>query len=137
MLLEEIKIEIDKINKYLKECMWMDFDFSDINHKQIKIIGSIDLCWKDYQSIEIFFLNPTFISTILFEWHLHEKKEFIEIANEDEYYKKCGVIPDPFSYMFKINADGYDEAPIWIVAKAVIIKILKQPNDGISIKNNY
>lgn len=134
MLIEEMENEVKKINKYLSECMWMDFDFINIDGNQVKMIGSIDLCWKDYQSIEIEFLNPTFISTILFEWHLHEKKSFIEIANDEEIYKKLGCEKGLSHYMFKINADGYEESPIWIIAESIKSIILKQPNNGIPIK---
>lgn len=134
MLLEEIKNEVDSINKYLSECMWMDFDFINIGCNHIKMIGSIDLCWENYHSIEIEFLNPTHISAILFEWHLHEKKPFIEIANSEEIYKKFGYEKELTHHVFKINADCYDEAPIWITAESIKSIILKQPNDGIPIK---
>lgn len=135
MSIKEIESEVNKINLYLKECLWMDFDFTNISVNQIKIIGSIDLCWENYHSIEIEFLNPTHISAILFEWHLLEKKPFIEIASGEEFYKKFNYENELDQHVFKINADGYNDSPIWIVAESIKSIILKQPNDGIPIKH--
>ncbi len=125
--MEDITSKIKEINDYLQKCAWMDFSYDEINDVSIKIIGSIDLSWQNYHSIELEFERPTNIITILSDWQKHDALMFIELATEKEIEKKFGTIDNHY-YVFKINVDGFLESPIWIVAKTLKYKILPLPS---------
>nr|WP_213505613.1 hypothetical protein [Paenibacillus faecis] len=123
MSLDEINIEIEKINTYLSQCLWMDFEFCRMNAGQIVLSGSIDQSSNEY-AIDIEFEEPYFVST-LFLWHADTSNLFIELADEDEtiemnkkYHVELG------NYIFKISAEGFNNQPIIIAAKKISCKIL-------------
>jgi len=122
--MQDIKKEVFRINEYLKQYEWMDFSYEIINNIEIKIIGSMDLSWENYHSIELFFDNPINISTVLFDWHKHESLPFIELSSREEVVDKLGEVANE-EYIFKINVDGYEKSPICIVAKSIRCNILK------------
>lgn len=41
----EIINELDKINEYLKKCMWMDFEFAQMNASNVTIGGRKDVSY--------------------------------------------------------------------------------------------
>lgn len=82
MSVDEVNLEIKKINTYLSRCLWMDFEFCRMDAGQIVLSGSIDLSSNEYV-IDIKFEEPYFVST-LFLWHADTAKVFIELANTDE-----------------------------------------------------
>ena len=125
--MKELENELIKVNKYLQHCLWMVFSYEIINSEYIKIIGSIDLSWENSHSIELFFESPINILTILSDWHKPDKKPFIELATEEEAVRQLKYIGKGH-YIFKINAEGYTVAPIWIIAKSFKCNILKTNN---------
>lgn len=122
--MQDLEEKIKSINTYVNQCLWMDFSYEIMNDVYIKIIGSLDLSWENYHSIELLFERPTNILTILQDWHKHDDKPFIELANKEEAIHKLGCICEE-DYVFKINADGYSVAPIWISARSLKYSILK------------
>lgn len=116
MNLDEVNVEIDKINTYLSRCLWMDFEFCRMNAGQIVLSGSIDQSSDEY-AIDIEFEQPYFVST-LFLWHGDTSKIFIELANDEEAMEMNQKYNVEFgNYIFKISVEGFDSPPIIIVAK--------------------
>ncbi|WP_211201797.1 hypothetical protein [Paenibacillus peoriae] len=123
MNLDEVNVEIDKINTYLSRCLWMDFEFCRMNAGQILLSGSIDQSNDEY-AIDIEFEQPYFVST-LFLWHGDTSKIFIELANDEEAMEMNQKYNVEFgNYIFKISVEGFDSPPIIIVAKKISCKIL-------------
>ncbi|THF81687.1 hypothetical protein [Cohnella fermenti] len=125
MSLDEVNIEIDKINTYLSRCLWMDFEFCRMNAGQVVLSGSIDQSSSEY-AIDIEFEQPYFVST-LFLWHTDTSKVFIELANNDEanemnqrYKIELG------NYIFKVSVEDFDSPPIIVAAKKISCKILDE-----------
>ncbi|ETT46682.1 MULTISPECIES: hypothetical protein [unclassified Paenibacillus] len=127
MSVDEVNLEIKKINTYLSRCLWMDFEFCRMDAGQIVLSGSIDLSSNEYV-IDIKFEEPYFVST-LFLWHADTAKVFIELANTDEiivmnqkYRVEIG------NYIFKVSVEGFENPPIFIAAKKISFKILEEPS---------
>lgn len=121
----KIEEEIEKINNYVKKHMWMDFSYEYITNSEIKIVGSIDLSYEELYSIEIFFTLVSSVATTLYDWSKDNAKPFIQLVSKEEILKKLDYVNDD-SYFFKINVEGYPDAPIWIVAKSIKCNILKE-----------
>lgn len=124
MNLEDVNLEVEKINAYLKRCLWMDFEFCMMSAGQIVLSGSIDQ--SNEYAIDIVFDQPYFVST-LFLWHTDTSKVFIELASKDEeievnkkYRTEIG------NYIFKINVEYFDSPPIFIAAKKISCIILDE-----------
>ncbi|MEK5466978.1 hypothetical protein [Paenibacillus sp. FSL M7-0896] len=124
MSVDEVNLEIKRINTHLSRCLWMDFEFCRMDAGQIVLSGSIDQSSNEY-AIDIEFEEPYFVST-LFLWHTDTAKVFIELANDDEiidlnqkYRVELG------NYIFKISVEGFDKPPIFIAAKKISFKILE------------
>ncbi|MFC5470426.1 hypothetical protein ACFPPD_17160 [Cohnella suwonensis] len=123
MSLEEVNSEIDKINAYLSQCLWMDFEFCRMNAGQIVLSGSIDQSSNEY-AIDIEFEQPYFVST-LFLWHTDTSKVFIELANADETIEMNQKYKVEFgNYIFKIGVEDFESPPIFVAAKKISCKIL-------------
>ena len=116
---------IQAINDYIKKFMWMELAYEVINLEQIKIVGSIDLVWEE-PYIEIIFDKPITIFTPLNDWITDDEKPLVQLATKQEAIGVIKYVSDDFP-VFKINADGYDEAPVWIAAKSISFNIKKQP----------
>jgi hypothetical protein len=39
---DDIKTELEKINEYLGNCLWMDFEFCQMNSSQVVMGGTVD-----------------------------------------------------------------------------------------------
>ncbi|MGX7417236.1 hypothetical protein ACWOFR_00375 [Carnobacterium gallinarum] len=125
MNIEEINAEILKINNYLKNCLWMDFEFVRMDGGDIIVAGRIDTSYDEF-AINIEFGTPFYISSLL-SWHLDDSKPFIELAAEDEKQK----IEDKYqveqgNYIFKINAEDFGTAPIIIASKNLKCEIVNE-----------
>ena len=129
MNLEEVKKEIIKINDYLKNCLWMDFELSHMNGGKIILSGSIDMSQDDY-AIDIYFEYPYYVSSLLF-WHTDTKKKFVELVETKEMFDiitKYKV--EAGNYIFKIYPENYDDSSFYIIAKKIACKIInKNPFD--------
>lgn len=118
------------INEYMSMCKWMDFDFIKINCDSIKMIGSIDLSWENYHSIEIEFEKPEYISALLWGFSLQKDKPFIELESNFTVSGERGLSLTQDDYCFKINIEDFEKSPIRIISKNIKFIVLKQPNEG-------
>ncbi|MBO4989474.1 MAG: hypothetical protein J6D37_04000 [Clostridia bacterium] len=133
MTLEQVMHEVEKINAYVKKPLWLDFTFKEIykideaKDFRIVLIGSEDLFWEGYESIEIIFKTPSYISAKLLDcFSPCEGKAFIEVVSD---VKKSPLKDADFiceGYLFKFNMDCYDFSPIWIYAEEICCNILKE-----------
>ena len=126
MDINTIKEELLKINSYLSKCAWMDFSFHRISVAGIQLFGSIDLCYKDYESIKIEFVQPSHINGTLYEIHIDNSKPFIEVISKKEAKKIFGFDISEQEHVFKVNAE--DDVPAWIIAESIECEILKPPH---------
>lgn len=120
-----VKEELFKINSFLKECLWMDFDYGIISDYLIELFGCIDRSFPE-DAIKIKFVRPHSIST-MFCFSKADDLPFIELVEEQEQiakYVKMGL--EEGDCVFQIHADG-SENPIIIVAQSVECEIIKHP----------
>jgi len=122
---EEVLTELKRINDYLGDCLWMDFELNVANSFKIAIIGKISQSYNQ-SDIEIYFEHPHFI-TSPFSWTTDAAKPFISLCTGDKeadinmkYRVELG------NYLFEINAEDYDTPPIVIIAKKVTCEILNE-----------
>ena len=125
MNIEEINSEILKDNNYLKKCLWMDFEFASVDGGDIVVAGRIDTSYDEF-AINIDFGKTYYLSSLLY-WNLNNSKPFIELAAGKEMWE----IIDKYqveggNYIFKINAEDFDTAPIIIASKGLKVEIINK-----------
>ena len=125
MNIEEINSEILKVNNYLKKCLWMDFEFASVDGGDIVVAGRIDTSYDEFV-INIDFGKTYYLSSLLY-WNLNNSKPFIELAAGKEMWE----IIDKYqveggNYIFKINAEDFDTAPIIIASKGLKVEIINK-----------
>ena len=103
----------------------MDFEFALMNYNNIVSAGRIDTSLNDF-AINIDFGRPFYISTLL-SWQLDDSKPFIELVTGDEKW----TIIDKYqvergNYIFKINAEGFETAPILIASQSIKCEIVNK-----------
>lgn len=121
----DVKKELLKINTFLEECLWMDFDYGIICDYLIELFGCIDRSFPE-DAIKIKFVCPHYISTT-FYFSKADDLPFIELVEEQEQiakYVKMGL--EEGDFVFQIHADEC-ENPIIIVAQSVECEIIKHP----------
>lgn len=119
---EKVLSEIFKINSYLEKCNWMDFDYGNINEREIVLYGCLDQSWRE-NSIEIVFEFPQLIST-MFNWSMGTQKPFIQLISQEQLLKKTNFIVEKGGYIFMLNDD--DNGPkTFIVASNIKCNIIK------------
>ena len=122
MDLKQVNEEVEKINSYLRNCLWMDFEVCQMSFIKVEVAGRMDISSNKY-AISIEFEQPHFISGLLC-WSLDNSKDFISIASPSEfseYNKKFRI--DNGKHLFKIYMEGFDE-PFYIAASAIKSTIL-------------
>lgn len=112
---------MDIINEYLSKCLWMDFDFGNIDEYSIEMLGCIDMSWRE-DSLKIQFINPRYIS-VVFLFSKKDNVDFIEMIEDKAELKKLGLTKSREYTVFKINIE--DERPMIIVAESVKCEIYK------------
>ncbi|WP_236671985.1 hypothetical protein [Enterococcus sp. BWB1-3] len=123
--MEEINNEILKINDYLKKCLWMDFEFARMDGGNIEIAGRIDTSYYDF-AISIEFEMPFYISSLL-NWHLDDSKIFIELLEGNEMWDIINRYHvEKGNYIFRVNAQHFETAPIIIASKGLRCEILNE-----------
>ncbi|MCG0685635.1 hypothetical protein ACSX7Y_16350 [Lactiplantibacillus plantarum subsp. plantarum] len=125
MNIEEINSEILKVNNYLKKCLWMDFEFASVDGGDIVVAGRIDTSYDEF-AINIDFGKTYYLSSLLY-WNLNNSKPLIELAAGKEMWE----IIDKYqveggNYIFKINAEDFDTAPIIIASKGLKVEIINK-----------
>ena len=126
---EEVLHEIAKINDYLGKCMWMDFVLCQSNFAKIELFGAIDQSYNNYvdnYAIKIEFEQPHFVSSV-FYWQADTSKPCIELVSEKEAYElNTKYQVEQGNYIFKINAENFENTPMLIAAKRITCKILNE-----------
>lgn len=126
---EEIQGEVKKINEYLNRCTWMDFTLYQSHFGKVELYGAIDQTYNNYvdnYAIKIDFEQPYFVSS-LFSWQTDISKSFIQlVCGEEEAEFNIKYQIEMGNYFFRINAEGFDKPPIFIVAKKLVCKILNE-----------
>ena len=126
---EEIKSEMIKINSYLSKCLWMDFTLCQSDFVKIELYGTIDQTYNNYvdnYEIKIEFEQPHFVSSV-FCWQLDTSKPFIQLVSEKEEYElNTKYQVEQGNYIFKINAEDFENTSIFIAAKKITCKILNE-----------
>ncbi len=126
MNIDVVQNEIDTINNYLKNFLWMDFDFSYIGQDKIILNGSLDQSWNENR-IEIEFLYPQFLSSV-FNWSMDEKKPFILLSSSQELYENTRFSSEEGCYVFKMNDNMSEDYRIFISAGGIKCNILEHSN---------
>lgn len=125
MNIEEINSEILKVNNYLKKCLWMDFEFASVDGGDIVAAGRIDTSYDEF-AINIDFRKPYYLSSLLY-WNLNNSKPFIELVAGKEMWKVIDKYEvEEGNYIFKINAEDFDTAPIIIASKGLKAEIINK-----------
>ena len=124
MTKDEVKEEVNKINCYLGKCLWMDFEICQMSFIRIVDSGRIDTSVNRF-SIDIEFEEPHCISSLM-SWHLDDNLPFIELATEEEIMMNKRYRVELGNYYFKINAEDFENPPIYIAAKKITCKILEE-----------
>ena len=117
MDLKQVNKEIEKINNYLRNCLWMDFEVCQMSFIKVEVAGRMDTSSNEY-AISIEFEQPHFISGLLC-WSLDNSKDFISMASQSEfieYNKKFRI--DNGKYLFKIRMENFSES-FYIAASAI------------------
>ncbi|MEY8389637.1 hypothetical protein AALC17_20685 [Oscillospiraceae bacterium 38-13] len=122
MDLKQVNEEIAKINSYLKNCLWMDFEVCQMSFIKVEVAGRMDTSSNKY-AISIEFEQPHSISGLLC-WSLDNSKDFISMASPSEFFEyneKFRI--DNGKYLFKICIEDFSE-PFYIAASAIKSTIL-------------
>ena len=86
--------ELVKVNEYISQHKWMDFEVKQVNSKQIMIIGSTDLQLIGNECLEIIIENPTYIASNISEWHTDTSKEVVFCEQLTDGYYKVTIVDD-------------------------------------------
>lgn len=122
MILEKWLKEINKINDYLKEELWMDFEICKLNGDELILSGRIDEL--EEECIRIKFLQPYLVSCTLSIKYGGEI-DFIQMVADNEFVeinKKYHV--EKGNLVFKIMINEIDE-PMLIIAKGIESEIIE------------
>ena len=121
---QEVQKEIDKINQYLSQFAWMDFEITYIGGDKIVMYGKEDLLFSE-TNIEIVFQYPQAISSML-TLSMDTTKPFIQLSSLDILKKQTGVYAYE-CHVFQINHEEMDEkAHIYIAATQIKSNIIKK-----------
>lgn len=120
---EKIENEVSKINEYLEKCLWMDFECARMNGGTILISGRVDISSDEF-AIDIEFESPYYVASLL-SWELDDSRCFIELLSiDEEVAANTKYQVERGNWLFKINAENFEEAPIFIAAQNIRCNIL-------------
>lgn len=113
--------EVDKVNEFLKEQLWMDFEMCNIDRGKLELHGFLDEAADD--KVKIIFEQPHMVSCNFF-FTYEGKGNFLTVVDGKEAFqinKMYGVTQG--NIVFKIsNVDV--EVDMYIIAKNVEVEIL-------------
>lgn len=113
---------IDKINSYLKEQPWMDFEMFNMNRGKLELCGFLDEA--DDDKVKIIFEQPYMVSCNFF-FTYEGNNDFISVVDGEEAFKinkNYGITQG--NTIFKIfNTDV--TVDMFIAAKGIKLKILE------------
>lgn len=113
--------EINRINQYLREQLWMDFEMCNMNGGELELYGYLDEAGET--KIKIIFELPYMVSCNFFFTYEGGRKDFISIVDGEEEYqmnKKYGITQG--NSIFKItNVNA--ETDMFIAAQGIKAEI--------------
>lgn len=123
---DEVIATVDRINEYLKECLWMDFELVVANDYEVVICGYIDRFTGD-ECINIRFELPFYISSF-FSWPTDTKNVVISLCTNEKELREMNTKYriEAGNYVFKINVEDFSNPPILVIAKKIFCEILKR-----------
>lgn len=113
---------IEKINEYLKEQLWMDFEMCNMNRGKLELHGFLDE--GDDDNIKITFEQPYLVNCNFF-FTYEGKESFISMVDGEDAFqinKRYGVTQGNFIYKFTNTNIAAD---MFIVAKGIEFQIMK------------
>ena len=114
--------KINKINRYLKEQLWMDFELCNMNCGKIEMYGFLDEAGED--KIKIIFEQP-YMMLCTFTFTYEGNGDFISLVIGNEAVnlnKKYNVTQG--NQIFKISNTNINNN-MYIIAKEIGVEILK------------
>lgn len=111
-----IEDTITRINEYLKEELWMDFELFETESRDVALSGRIDDCYDE--KIRIIFKQP-FMTSCTYYFTYEGGGNFIEILTGEDAYRinvQYGVTQG--NYIFKI-INTQVEGIMYIIAKDI------------------
>ncbi|MCL2861679.1 MAG: hypothetical protein FWE22_04635 [Firmicutes bacterium] len=119
-----VQEEIDKINFYLSQRTWMEFQFGHIGRDKIVLFGCVDTLLPE-NDIEIVFEYPQTIASV-FYWNMNEKKPFIKLSSHKELEKSTGLYAYEGCHVFSLNdEDMSNDNRFYIAAAGIKYNIIK------------
>ena len=86
----QLKPTVEKIDKYIRESLWFDFQIIEYDGYKLTIAGSIDLIY--YHTLEVVFQDVFFVSGFFEGWRSDTSKPvFILPENESEMNQKFEI----------------------------------------------
>lgn len=114
--------EINKINKYLKGQLWMDFEICSMDGARLEIYGFLDEL--DNNKMKLVFEQPYMVCCNFF-FTYEGKKDFISIVDGKEAFqinKRYGVTQG--NTIFKIFNTNI-ATDMFIIAKGIKVQIME------------
>ena len=114
--------EINKINSYLREQLWMDFEVCNSNRGSVELFGFIDEAAET--QIRITFMQPYVLNSTFF-FTFEGGDSFISILCGEEAFvinKQYNVMQG--NYIFKLSNTNID-TDMFIIAKGIAVQIME------------
>lgn len=113
--------KIDRINEYLENCLWMDFELCNMNGGRIDLYGFLDEAGED--KIKIIFKQPYMVICV-FSFTYEGNGTFISLVTGEEAYemnKKYGVIQG--NQIFRLTNTNIN-SDMYIIARELEVDII-------------
>lgn len=123
MNINELINIVNKINTFITQGLWLDFEVNQYKNSKLKIIGGIDLLYSP--DIEINFEDVFFVS-LPFAWKSDTKKEVFQLL-EDENARTVNIMykVEQGYHIFKFTPEDYPaDFGCLIGAKSISYNIL-------------
>ncbi len=115
--------EINRVNKYLKEQLWMDFEMCNIGRGGLELYGFLDESGMD--KIKIVFEQPYMVSCNFYFTYEGNKKDFLSVVDGEEAVqinKKYSVTQG--NIIFKVSNTNI-ETDMIIIARGIKVIIME------------
>ncbi len=111
---------VNKINDYLKNNFWMDFEICRMNEGQVILSGKLDEL--DEELIEISFLRPFMVSCLT---HFsYDNGEFISLIQGEEAINiNKDYKVEQGNHIFRLSINN-DEKKFFIIAREISVNII-------------
>jgi hypothetical protein len=120
---EEVKLKVEKVNEFIKNGLWFDFEIKQYTNDELTLYGGLSLSYPD---IEIKFKNIFFLSLPMM-WKTDTQKTILSVLEGHDEKKICEMFQVEYlHYIFKFTPEDYPpKFGCLIAAKEISYKILK------------